>query len=155
MTKLKVVEHHFLHSRIKNADSKSKPCWQISYQYYLHDEDAHPNRTKDMFILIKPGHNPFITSLKWWKMKIEILRSHFISCAFPLFLPFHPSLALSKMSLTVFHTNSVEFRPQSWEFSIQHRSGTVFSPSTGYQSVKSFTPQHFICEKKYSINKLT
>ena len=38
-------------------------------------------------------------------------------------------------SLTVLHTGALLLRPQPWEFSMQQRSGTVFSPSTGYQSV--------------------
>lgn len=87
---LKAVEHHFSHSRVKNADSKSKPCGKTSDQHYLHYEDAHPNRTKDMLIVIKPAHNFLITSLKQWKMKIETPRSHFLSCAFPLFCSFPP-----------------------------------------------------------------
>lgn len=70
---------------------KSKPCWQTSYQYYLHYEDAHPNGTKDMLIPIEPGHNSLITSLKWGKMKTEIRRSHFPSWAFPLFSSFLPT----------------------------------------------------------------
>lgn len=38
-------------------------------------------------------------------------------------------------SLTVLHKGVVVLRPQPWEFSMQQRSGTMFSPSTGYQSV--------------------
>lgn len=37
--------------------------------------------------------------------------------------------------LTVLHSGVVVLRPQPWEFSMQQRSGTVSSPSTGYQSV--------------------
>lgn len=88
MMKLKVVEYHFSQSRINNADGKSKACWQTSYRYYLHYEDAYPDRTKDMLILIEPGHNSLITSLKWWKKKIEIPRSYFFSHAFSLFSSF-------------------------------------------------------------------
>ena len=38
-------------------------------------------------------------------------------------------------SLTVLHTRVVLFCPQPWEFSMQQRSGTVFSPSTKNQSL--------------------
>lgn len=37
-------------------------------------------------------------------------------------------------SLTVLHTGALLLRPQPWEFSMQQRSGTVFSPSTGYNA---------------------